>query len=141
MKVSLAENDEELEKISPVLLQLRTQFDQASLIQQIKLQQQDGYHIAYVEADNKVLCVAGFVISSKLAWKRHIYVDDLITDNKNRSSGAGNLMIAWLKQYAIENACVQIHLDSGVNRFGAHRFYLREGFDITSHHFALTDLN
>jgi hypothetical protein len=28
-------------------------------------------------------------------------------------------------------------LDSGVQRFGAHRFYLRRRMDITSHHFAL----
>jgi hypothetical protein len=28
-------------------------------------------------------------------------------------------------------------LDSGVQRFGAHRFYLRRRMNITSHHFAI----
>lgn len=31
----------------------------------------------------------------------------------------------------------QFHLDSGVQRFGAHRFYLTKRMDISSHHFAL----
>lgn len=31
----------------------------------------------------------------------------------------------------------ELHLDSGVQRYGAHRFYLRHGMDITSHHFRL----
>ncbi len=34
---------------------------------------------------------------------------------------------------------IKLQLDSGVQRFGAHRFYLREGFHISSH-FAITDL-
>jgi len=141
MEVRLVSSDEDLKKISPVMLQLRTGFDQENLIKQIKEQQQGNYHIAYVESDDIVLCVAGFVISCKLAWGKHIYVDDLVTTEHNRSSGAGKCMIDWLKQHALENGCSQIQLDSGVNRFAAHRFYLREGFNITSHHFALTDLS
>ena len=46
----------------------------------------------------------------------------------------------WLKCHARENECEQIHLDSGVQRFPAHRFYLREGFDIASHHFSIVKL-
>jgi hypothetical protein len=44
------------------------------------------------------------------------------------------------KFYALEQGCRQLELDSGVQRFGAHRFYLREGFDISSHHFSIEDL-
>ncbi len=37
-------------------------------------------------------------------------------------------MISWLKSHARQLGCNQLHLDSGVQRFSAHRFYLREGF-------------
>lgn len=140
MTVHIAESDAELEKISGVLLQLRTAFNRESLIAQIKKQRQRGYQIAYVESAGEVLCVAGFVVETKLAWGRHIYVDDLVTAEKHRSSGAGAKLIAWLKSHARELGCNQLHLDSGVQRFAAHKFYLREGFSITSHHFAITDL-
>jgi len=141
MRAKLAESDAELERIVPVLLQLRSHFDERSVIERIKVQQEGGYRIAYVESDGEVLCVAGFVLGYKLAWGKHVYVDDLITDENRRSSGAGRCMIDWLKSYAREHGCEQLHLDSGVTRFAAHKFYLREGFRISSHHLAITDLN
>lgn len=140
MHVKIAKSPEELKRISPVLLQLRPQYTEDELIQQIQVQQGNGYRIAFVEDEKKILSVAGFVMGQKLAWAKHIYVDDLVTNEKFRSSGAGKFLIDWLKQYGIENGCKQLHLDSGVSRFGAHRFYLREGFDITSHHFAIVEL-
>ena len=140
MKVELARSAQDLERIAPVLLELRDHYDTDGLLEQIRKQQKDGYQVAYVEEDGEVLGVAGFVITSKLAWHRHLYVDDLVTAAARRSRGAGRCLMDWLRQYAIDNGCKQLHLDSGVQRFRAHRFYLREGFDINSHHFAITEL-
>lgn len=141
MEVKIASSEAELRKISPVLLQLRTQYDEDSLLAQIRIQQAEGYQIAYVEKDGEVLCVAGFVMCNKLAWQKHIYVDDLVTDAAVRSTGAGKFMMDWLKNHAREHGCKQLHLDSGVQRFAAHKFYLREGFELNSHHFGIPDLS
>ena len=140
MEVGIASTDEELHDVAGVLTQLRPAFDREAIVARIKVQQEQGYRVAYVTAAGRVLCVAGFVISLKLAWGKHIYIDDLVTDETSRSSGAGKCLIDWFRSYARENGCEQIHLDSGVQRFAAHRFYLREGFDITSHHFAMTNI-
>lgn len=140
MNVRLAESEADLERVADLLLELRTAFDKGSLIAQIKEQQGQGYRIAYAETDGEVICVAGFVVGTKLAWGRHVYVDDLVTAERHRSTGAGAKMIVWLKSYAREIGCRELHLDSGVQRFDAHRFYLREGFKIASHHFSMTEL-
>jgi len=140
MNIRLAETEAELERAADVLLQLRTSFRKEELLRQIREQQRHGYRVAYAEAGGEVVCAAGFVIGLKLAWGKHLYVDDLVTSESHRSQGAGAKMIAWLKAYARQMGCDQIHLDSGVQRFGAHRFYLREGFDITSHHFSVRGL-
>ena len=58
---------------------------------------------------------------------------------RHRSKGAGAEMMRWLKAHARELGCEQLHLDSGVQRFAAHRFCPREGFEISSHHFSITD--
>jgi len=138
MIVKTVETDADLNRVAPVLLELRDQFkSEAELIKQIKQQQNEGYKIAFVENEEEVLCVAGFVINQKLAWQKHIYVDDLITSSNKRSSGAGKAMMDWLKHHCSETGCKQLHLDSGVQRFAAHKFYLREGFSINSHHFAM----
>lgn len=49
-------------------------------------------------------------------------------------------LVSWFKSHALATGCEQIHLDSGVQRFAAHRFYLREGFNIASHHFSIVDV-
>ncbi len=141
MEVHLINSDSELVAVAKVLLQLRPQYSLKTLVSQIKTQQKQGYQIAYVKSDNNILCVAGFVIGEKLAWGKHIYIDDLVTNEQYRSTGVGAFLIAWFKAYCKEIGCRQLHLDSGVQRFPAHRFYLREGFDIASHHFSNTDIH
>ncbi|WP_144393937.1 GNAT family N-acetyltransferase [Pleionea sediminis] len=140
MKVSLLIEEREIDAVVPVLLQLRPQYNHETLKSQIIKQLKNGYQVAYLTSDDSVICVAGFYVSESLAWKKHVYVDDLVTSENSRSLGAGRAMIDWLKQFAKKAGCEQLHLDSGVQRFAAHRFYLREGFDITSHHFALCQL-
>lgn len=140
MEARLLTSEDELAPVAEVLLQLRPQYDREGIESQIRKQRQDGYQLAYVADGERVLCAAGFVVGEKLAWGKHIYIDDLVTDANHRSTGAGHLLIDWLKDYAKEIGCGQIHLDSGVQRFAAHRFYLREGFDIASHHFSVAEL-
>jgi GNAT superfamily N-acetyltransferase len=139
MNIRMARSVTDIERVTQTLLQLRSSFDREGLIAQIAEQQKNGYEIAYVEHDGQILCVAGFVVSTKLAWGKHIYVDDLVTDSESRSTGAGTFMLNWLKAHAAALGCAQIHLDSGVQRYSAHRFYLRNGFEIRSHHFCLSD--
>ncbi|MDR2688485.1 MAG: GNAT family N-acetyltransferase [Azoarcus sp.] len=63
---------------------------------------------------------------------RRLYVDDLVTDAACRSQGVGKALIGWLERRARELGCDVLALDSGVQRAGAHRFYFRESFAISS---------
>ncbi len=120
-----------------VLLQLRTQFDRASLSQQISQQQGLGYQLVFIKSNDRILAVAGFRISENLAWGKHLYIDDFVTNGDCRSTGVGQHFMQWFKAYARQQGCQQIHLDSSVQRFKAHKFYLQQGFNIASHHFVL----
>jgi GNAT superfamily N-acetyltransferase len=112
--------------------------DLDSLITQVQRQQQQlNYQLAYLQVDEAIQAVAGFRISESLAWGKFLYVDDLVSRASNRSQGYGAELFAWLTDYARTNHCQQLTLDSGVQRFAAHRFYLRQRMDITSHHFTL----
>ena len=137
MQVRLAESDTDVERVTDVMLELRDSFDRAGLITQMQAQRADGYRLAYVEAAGEVLCVAGFVVGTKLAWGKHVYVDDLVTAARHRSTGAGAMMIEWLRAYAKDQGCRELHLDSGVQRYAAHRFYLNRRMEIRSHHFSI----
>ena len=63
---------------------------------------------------------------------RKFYVDDLVTDERHRSSGVGRALLAFLERVARGRGVEFIELDSGTHRTDAHRFYFREGFVIPS---------
>ncbi|MCY7336462.1 MAG: GNAT family N-acetyltransferase [Chamaesiphon sp.] len=66
-----------------------------------------------------------------------MYIEDLVCSSNNRSQGDGSKLFNWLVDYARAQNCQQLTLDSGVQRFAAHRFDLRHRMEITSHHFTL----
>lgn len=137
MQVRILKSEGELKTVAPILSQIRPHFDLNELVDRIKIQQKRGYKLAYVVSGEKVLCVAGFVTGYKLAWGKHIYIDDLVTSEEHRSAGAAKILMEWFKTYAKENGYEAIHLDSSVLRFPSHKFYLESGFHIDSHHFSI----
>ena len=66
---------------------------------------------------------------------RQLYVDDLVTDEKRRSTGVGQALLAHLEQKARAASLENLALDSGTQRQQAHKFYFREGMVVTSFHF------
>jgi GNAT superfamily N-acetyltransferase len=133
-----AGTDAEIARCFPVMRELRTHHtDEAVFVAQVKRQMSNGYRLTALEEGNEVRAVAGWRISENLPWGRFLYVDDLVTHAADRSHGHGGELLDWLVAEARREGCAQFHLDSGVQRFGAHRFYLVHGLDITSHHFGM----
>lgn len=79
---------------------------------------------------------AGFHVFTNFNNGKILYVDDLVTISEGRSRGYGRLLNDRLMELARTEGCATIELDSGVQRHDAHRFYLRERYAISSHHFS-----
>jgi GNAT superfamily N-acetyltransferase len=130
--------DDDIRLTYPVMSQLRTHVSADEYLGRVKRQSQaGGYQLAALMVDGQVRCVAGYRISECLCWGKFLYVDDIVSDQNGRSKNSGQEMMAWLVAEAKANGCQEFHLDSGVQRHGAHRFYLRERMDITCYHFAM----
>jgi GNAT superfamily N-acetyltransferase len=131
-------SDTDLKATYPVMKQLRTHLSEQEYVERAKRQQsKGGYTVAALEDEGQVRCVAGYRISECLSWGKFLYVDDLVSDQNARSKNYGKQMMDWLLAEARQNGCQELHLDSGVQRHAAHRFYLRERMDISCFHFAL----
>lgn len=136
--IRLATTDIDILACFPALKALRPFLSEDDFISRIRRLMDGGYQLVFVEEeDGKVPAVAGFRVGEMLHRGKSIYVDDLSTLEEFRSHGYGGKLIDYLIDYAKEQGFHSIHLDSGVQRFAAHRFYLKKGFDITSHHFAI----
>ena len=136
MAIRLAASDDDLRSCYPVMKQLRPGYSEHDFVARVRRQEQHGYKLAMLVDGSRVVAVAGYRLGQNLAWRRFLYVDDLVTDDSQRSSGHGARLLEWLRVIADEAGCDELHLDSGVQRFDAHRFYLRHGMKIASHHFS-----
>jgi GNAT superfamily N-acetyltransferase len=137
MSIQLAKSDDQILRCFPILVQLRSHLQQLDFVAQVQRQQQQGYQLAFLERDAQVVAVTGFCISECLAWGQFMYVYDLVVEDAERSRGHGHQLLEWLKKFAKLHNCRQLHLDSGVQRFDAHRFYSQQRMSIVSHHFSL----
>ena len=120
-----------------VMRQLRPHLVEAEFLERVRMQRRQGYQLLAAMVEGGPAAVAGFRVLDNLSWGRFLYVDDLVTDEARRSLGYGGLLLDWLVEYCRDNGLAALHLDSGVQRFGAHRFYLQKRMEITCHHFGL----
>ena len=137
VEIRLAQANDEIKACFPVMRELRTALAETEFLQRIRLQERGGYRLCYLSDGGRVRSVAGFRLIENLANGRLLYVDDLVTDSNSRSKGYGQNMLDWLIAEARTSGCDTLELDSGVQRFGAHRFYLRSRMHIPSHHFRM----
>jgi GNAT superfamily N-acetyltransferase len=98
-----------------------------------------GYRLigAFDGEHEHAVSVAGFRIDEKLAWGRHVYIDDLSTLPEGRGRGGATALLRWIDAAASAEGISDVHLDSGVQseRQAAHRLYFGEGYRIGSYHF------
>ncbi|MFI1313906.1 GNAT family N-acetyltransferase [Streptomyces albidoflavus] len=90
---------------------------------------------ALYDTEGRCVAVAGWRVIANTSAIRKLYVDDLVTAEAARSTGAGRELVAYLEDRARELDCRVLDLDSGTQRTDAHRFYLRERFSISAFHF------
>lgn len=137
MSIQLAESDFQILGCFPVISQLRPHLEEAKFVEQVRYQMKERYQLAFLKIEEQTLAVAGFRISSCLASGKFLYIDDLVVDEFNRSHSYGQQLFQWIIEYARNHECKHLSLDSGVQRFAAHRFYLMQRMSITSHHFSI----
>ncbi len=137
IEIRVARTEAEIKACFPILSQLRPHLSDTEFVQTVQRLSADGYQLSCLYCEGEIQTVAGFRISESFGWGRYLYVDDLVTAESARSSGHGARMFDWLVSYARAERCQQLHLESNVQRFGAHKFYLCKGMRISSHHFQL----
>jgi GNAT superfamily N-acetyltransferase len=130
--------DEEILAGRHVMRQLRPQIPETSYLETVRrMMQTDGYLQAAVFEADTVVAIAGYRFMEMLFSGKSLYIDDLNTDETLRSRGHGKMLMDWLKREAKQRGCVQLQLDSGVQREQTHRFYFREGLTINCYHFRI----
>lgn len=98
-----------------------------------------GYRLlgAFQDGDTDAVGVLGFRPQSLLHLGDTLYVDDLSVLPTARRAGVATALLDAVVAAARELGCTAVTLDSGYQRRDAHTLYLRYGFAMVSHHFAV----
>ena len=135
--VDLESEDPRWARALPVLRELRPHLTEELFTQVMREAGPQGLRFTAVFAGERCVAIAGWRIVANTSAIRKLYIDDLSTAAADRSHGYGRMLMDELRERAVAAGCRSLELDSGVQRFDAHRFYLRERMSITAHHFDL----
>lgn len=121
-----------------VMSQLRPHLDEASYRTMVgRMRLTDGFRVFAASCDGVVVGVAGVRPMELLYCGRILQIDDLVVSEAKRSGGVGKALLDHVKAEALAQGRTEVHLDSGMHRTDAHRFYDREGFERLGYHFRI----
>jgi GNAT superfamily N-acetyltransferase len=93
------------------------------------------YKMVGIFDKDTLITYAGVAIGTNLYHKRHLFIYELVTDERYRSKGYGKMILEYLEDYARIGMCENIVLSSGLQREAAHKFYDKYSFDKKSYVF------
>ena len=118
----------ELYTVYDVLKQLRKELSYKEFEDLIYDMRHMDYKMIGIMDGDKLITYAGVNIQTNFYHKRHLFVFDLVTDEKYRGQKYGKMMLDYLVDYAKVGMCENIVLSSGFEKEDAHRFYDSNGF-------------
>ncbi|MCK4874914.1 MAG: GNAT family N-acetyltransferase [Sulfurimonas sp.] len=111
-----------------VVSQLRTSLSYKEFEDLIYDMRDMEYKMLGIMDGETLITYAGVAVATNLYHKRHLYIYELVTDEKYRDKKYGKMMLDYLYDYAKMGMCENIVLSSGFEREDAHRFYSQNGF-------------
>jgi len=118
------ETEEEVRSAFPVMRELRTHLDEETYVALVReAQEKEGYKLAALYDQDKMVAVVGFMPMITLYNGRFIWVCDLVTASSERSKGYGKALLSYVHEWAKEHGYGIVSLSSGLQRIDAHRFY------------------
>ncbi len=86
-KITIAETNEEIFSCFDAMHALRPHLEKEKFVDLINLMKKEGYILAFIKDENKVVAVTGYRLIHHLYCGKLIYVDDLSTLQEYRVLG------------------------------------------------------
>ena len=132
-------DEEGLAACWPVMRQLRPHLASPDEFRRRVVHQRTsaGYRLFASLAEGRPVALAGFRLLDNLVHGLHLYVDDLVTDEAQRSGGHGAALMRRLREEAKALHCARLLLVTPMSNSLGHRFYFRCGLLATSLRFGV----
>lgn len=125
---------EDAEAISSLSGQLGYETSSISVAQRIAEMSAHAGHAAFVAAfqtkeDTEIVGWIEVTLMHELQSASCALITGLVVSEAHRSLGIGKQLCAQVESWSREQGVTKIRVASRISREGAHRFYLREGFE------------
>lgn len=137
MQIKIAQTKEDFLKCFDVMQALRPHLTPELLLELLPKMQAENYSLIFIEENGKAISACGFRYLTTLFDGRYIYIDDLSTLPEARGKGHAGALFDYVVEKSKAEGLKAVHLDSGHQRYDAHRLYLNKGMKIVYHHFRL----
>lgn len=137
MEIKFAEKEQDFIKCFEAIKALRPHLTLEQFLSLIPEMTKESYRLAFIEENGRAVSACGFRYMTTLFEGKYIYIDDLSTLPEARGKGHAGALFDFVVEIAKTEGLPAVHLDSGHQRFDAHRLYLNKGMKIVYHHFRL----
>ncbi len=117
--------------IWPLLKELRphiTESDLKNIYEQAR--KADGFTFYGYYEGSECIGLMGLRYLTDFVHKFHLYIDDLVVTDKQRSSGVGAKLLKFAEALAKEKNCTGLRLCTGTENEAGKRFYERENWNL-----------
>lgn len=119
----------------PLLQLLTPELTESRAEKMLKEMTDQGYRMIGAFSGKQCIGLSGIWINTKLYSGKYLEIDNFVVDPDYRSSGIGKKLMMEIEKTARLNQCECIMLDAYTHNNSAHKFYIREGFQIKGFHF------
>lgn len=93
------------------------------------------YHCFGLYQNQKIIGISSGWITVRLYSGKQLEVDNVIIDNTLQSKGLGKLFFEFIENWAKQNDCKTIELNTYIQNSKSHKFYFNLGYSILGFHF------
>ncbi len=125
LDIRILDSDADILAAFPLMSALRDRIKADTFLAEVRRQQRDGYQLLGGFENGRLVALAGIRPGHTLSRGEHVFVDDLVTEERRRGEGHGTAMLRWVAARAKARGVPRVYLDS---RNTATGFYQRVGF-------------
>ncbi len=130
-KLTIAKDLNDLERFFPVMQELRKDLSFEDFLNIYeKAHVADGYEIVALENEHGVLAVMGYRVLYDYVHGKHLYIDDLVSTESQRSKGLGAKLLNYADEMAKELGCKGLRLCTGIENEQGKLFYQKHGWNL-----------
>jgi hypothetical protein len=130
MQIKELLSDIEIKDSFNIMTQIYQGLGKEKYIFNLKIAMENGYKIAAVYKEDKIIAVIGINVTDDIRYGKVIRIEDFMICRSNRGIGAGKMLLKWVDWQALKFKAEVILSNLGSERKESHKIFLREGFEI-----------